>query len=102
MIEEIINEIKETEKEADAMIRTAREEAESIIEEAKKSAERINKDEINAARTRAETDWKEEEERGTKELLKNEREIEVEIRNLKEQALIRVDEAVAAVISELV
>lgn len=102
MIEEIINAIKATEKEADAMIRTAREEANSIIEEAKKRAERINEDEINAARARAETDWKEEEERGTKELLENEREIEAEIRNLKEQALIRADEAIAAVIRELV
>ena len=101
MIEEIINAIKQTEKEAEAMIRKAKEEADAVIEDAKIHADRIRKDAAGNAIVRAETDRRREEEKGEKELLKNERAIEEEIRALREQAFTRTDEAVEAVIRGL-
>lgn len=101
MIEEIINAIKQTEKEAEATLRKAKEEAGMIIEDARERAGRIKSDMIGSAKERAEMSWKEAEANGAQELLENERKVEEEIEELKAHALARTDEAITAVIREL-
>ncbi len=101
MVEETIRSIRETENQADEIVRTAEERSLAILEEAKKQAEQTAAELTGRAKAEALASAERAKEEGGRAEEASAEEIEKDIRALKDLALVREKEAVNLVISLL-
>lgn len=102
MVEDTIRVIRETEAEADKLIKDAEAKSRKIVEEACKEAEDLTEAKISESRISAEEAGKRAEKDGERARETSRENVEKEIRALKELASHKMGEAVDAVLAELV
>lgn len=102
MVEETIRVIRETEAQADALVKEADVRCSEMLEKAAKDAADYRAEELKAMKQQAERAMEDARQEGTRLLEKAQTEIEQEVKLLKETALTKEDEAVGLVISQLI
>ncbi len=102
MVEETIKTIKETEMQAEAMVKKAEEECAAILEDAKARAESLQAETLAEAKKKAADALAREKEVGESSVQEALAEVEKDIAALKERAGAKESEVISAVISALV
>ena len=102
MVEETIKAIKETEREAEEIVKYADTDCTSILEKASADAGRIKEEAEAEAKAKAKASLQAAKEAGETEAEKALAEVETEIASLKEAARQKEGDAISAVIAELV
>ena len=102
MVEETIKTIRETEKEAEELIKNAAAECTEILEGAAADARELKQKAETDAKAKADADMKAAVEMGESSARDALRDVDAEIASLKEAVKAKEDAAVASVISELV
>lgn len=102
MVEETIKTIKETESEAEKMIREADEKSAAILEDARKEADSLMTLTEAEAKRSAQAALEKEKEIGEKSIQDALAEVESDIKVLKENARAKESEVISAVIAEIV
>lgn len=102
MVEETIKTIKETEKEAEELIKNAAATCTEILERAAAEAKELKQKAEMDAKAKADADMKAAVETGEKSAADALKSVEAEITSLKDAVRSKEDEAVVSIISELV
>ncbi|MEZ3435122.1 MAG: hypothetical protein K1W34_10965 [Lachnospiraceae bacterium] len=102
MVEETIKTIKETESEAERILKEADEKCAAILEDARQEADSLKKQSETDAKNKAQAALDMEKQAGEKSIQDALAGVESEISVLKEQARAKESEVISAVIAELV
>lgn len=102
MVEETIQAVRETEKQAEEILNDAKEKQKEILIDASKNAEAERSDYLSKLTGEAKTAMEAAKEEGQQLQAKAEAEVETEINLLKEMALQKKEEAMDLVIEELI